>query len=397
MRFGKAYLTEEFETKRGKYRIAGTRFAPKKGGSGVPVIISHGFMGNRKTVEEYAVMMTEMGYTAYTFDFVGGGPKIDSGGDMTEMSVLTECADLFSVMEYVKKRHAQSAGKLVLMGCSQGGFVSAMLAAKRKEEVGKLILFYPALCIPDDANRGQMLLFRFDPANVPDVIPAMGGKLQIGRKYVEDAMSLDPYEAIRGYRGDVLIVHGTADRVVDYAYSEKAEAAYGGNAQLFAIRNAGHGFRREEDAVAKETVRQFLAGRREVLTVDVRTSKPVLERKGLNSTLTIPFDGFAKGPFFEGVIQAGAQDVQKRKGMRPVEFCAQYSLRGVDVRGQSCTVEIVNRTADGTHWIPEVRTDSEELGFLNGAYCEAVLENRKTGPVVHIFTGLPEGRAIPVR
>ena len=81
--------------------------------------------------------------------------------------------------------------------------------------------------------------------------------------------------------------------------------------------------------------------------------------------------------------------------MKPVEFCAQYTLRGVDLQGQSCTVEIANRTNDGTHWTPEIKTDSEALGFLNGAHCEAVLENRKTGPVVHVFAALPEGRTIP--
>ena len=38
------------------------------------------------------------------------------------------------------------------MGCSQGGFVSALVAAKNNFPIEKLVLFYPALCIPDDAE-----------------------------------------------------------------------------------------------------------------------------------------------------------------------------------------------------------------------------------------------------
>ena len=46
--------------------------------------------------------------------------------------------------------------KLLLMGCSQGSFVSALTAAKHPALVQKLVLFYPALCIPDDVRAGNL-------------------------------------------------------------------------------------------------------------------------------------------------------------------------------------------------------------------------------------------------
>lgn len=101
--------------------------------------------------------------------------------------------------------------------------------------------------------------------------------------------------------------------------------------------------------------------------------------------VTLSFDGVAGGPYFQGVIQPGAADVQKRRWCRPVEFCARYRIKGSDCAGQDCFVEICNRSADGSHWTPEITTDSEVLAFLNGASCEAVVEGRKTGPIVHIF------------
>lgn len=54
------------------------------------------------------------------------------------------------------------------MGCSQGGFVSGMTAAQLKEQIRGLIMFYPALCIPDDARKGHMMFSEFDPQNIPD-------------------------------------------------------------------------------------------------------------------------------------------------------------------------------------------------------------------------------------
>ena len=42
--------------------------------------------------------------------------------------------------------------RIVLIGESQGGLVSALAAAERKRQISSLILIYPALCIPDNIN-----------------------------------------------------------------------------------------------------------------------------------------------------------------------------------------------------------------------------------------------------
>jgi pimeloyl-ACP methyl ester carboxylesterase len=80
-------------------------------------------------------------------------------------------------MDYVKSCSYVDYSKLVLAGCSQGGFVSGLVATDYPEEVKELILPYPALCISDDARKGKMQAFTFDPSDVPDVIEAHGKKL----------------------------------------------------------------------------------------------------------------------------------------------------------------------------------------------------------------------------
>lgn len=184
-----------------------------------------------------------------------------SAGKTHDMSVLTEVADLEAVIDYVVKLPHIDPSHLLLMGCSQGGLVSALTAAKRRKQITKLALFYPALCIPDDARSGKMMFARFDPCNVPQRVRC--GPMKLGRRFVTDVLELDPFTAITPYPGPVLIVHGTKDPVVHPQYAHRAYAAYGGRpggknlVQLEMIEEGGHGFSRSGDAVAMEKLAQF--------------------------------------------------------------------------------------------------------------------------------------------
>lgn len=226
------------------------------------VIISHGFMANQKTVMKYAKQFAKWGYAAFCFDFNGGCLKGKSDGKTTDMTVFTEREDLKAVISYAKSLSFTDSGRLILMGCSQGGFVSALTAAQLQEEVTKLILFYPALCIPDDARKGQMILARFDPENIPEVVKC--GPMKLGRCYPACVKDMDPFAEISVYQGPVLIVHGDADKIVNVSYAIQANKAYKKRAgqraecHLKVIEGAGHGFGRREDRTAIACVEQFL-------------------------------------------------------------------------------------------------------------------------------------------
>ena len=88
-------------------------------------------MANQKSVRHYAKLLASMGYASYCFDFNGGSAvKSKSSGKTVDMSVLTEVKDLEAVISYAKERSYTNSEQIVLMGCSQGGFVSALEAAK---------------------------------------------------------------------------------------------------------------------------------------------------------------------------------------------------------------------------------------------------------------------------
>ena len=243
-----------FACKRGDLTIRGTEYRPA--GERLPVaIVCHGFMANQDTVRHYAKELAGMGYCAYCFDFCGGSAlgMGKSDGMTTEMSVLTQMQDLEAVIVYARSL-PYTGEKLLLMGGSQGGFVAALVAAKLRQEVDRLALLFPALCIPDDARRGKMLLASFDPEQIPQTIHC--GPMKLGRRYVSDVIGMDPIREIAAYPGPVLIIHGTKDAIVPLEYSQRAQQAYP-NGQLCVIEGGGHGFAPKHDRVAIEQLRRF--------------------------------------------------------------------------------------------------------------------------------------------
>lgn len=248
-----AFTEAPFECQRDGLTIRGTEYRPA--GEDLPVaIVCHGFMAFQDTVRHYTRELARMGYCAYCFDFCGGCvAKGKSDGATTEMSVLTEGKDLEAVIAYTRSL-PYTGEKLLLMGCSQGGFVSALTAARHPGLVDRLVLFYPALCIPDDARAGKMMFARFDPNNIPARINC--GPMKLGQCYPADVIGMDPFAEIKGYGGPVLIVHGTKDNIVHPHYSERARDGYA-NAELHLIEGGAHGFSKKDDAAAMEYLRTF--------------------------------------------------------------------------------------------------------------------------------------------
>ena len=258
-------IKSTFACQRDGLTIRGTEYRPE--GDCLPAaVVSHGFMAFQDTVRQYAVALAEMGYVSYCFDFCGGCViKGKSDGRTTEMSVLTEVKDLEAVIQYARGREYSNPEEILLMGCSQGGFVSAIAASRLNSIISKLVLFYPALCIPDDARAGKMIFAKFDPNNIPDMIRC--GPMKLGKCYVRDVIGMDSYQEIQDFSGDVLIVHGTEDKIVNIEYSKRAYEMYLENREkkagtvdvsCFPLEGGRHGFSKRHDRAAIERLKQFL-------------------------------------------------------------------------------------------------------------------------------------------
>ena len=234
------YRVQELSFERDGAAIYGKLFQPAASRTEAPlVVISHGFGGTLDGTSEYARRLAEAGVASYVFDFCGGSSQGKSDGSMLDMSVLTEARDLEAVMDGLLDGDYVGEGGLFLMGESQGGLVSALVAASRPDDVAGLVLFYPALSIPDDARA------RFSDASaIPDEVEALFG-ITVGRRYYEDVLGLDPLAEIGAYAGPVTIYHGDKDEVVPLDYSQRAVEAYE-SAELHVVSGAGHGFSSEQ-------------------------------------------------------------------------------------------------------------------------------------------------------
>ena len=220
------------------------------------IIICHEFGTNMRFTSRYAQMLCKQGYAVFIFDFCGSESGTSRGRKSTEMSVTTEVIDLLVVLDYVQDRPFVNKNAVFLMGCSQGGLVASLAAEKRKNEVKKLVLYYPALSIPDDARKGSMLGAEFSGEEIRDSFKVMNDKFRVGKRYVADAIVLSEWREMMRYKNPVLIVHGTDDELVDIDYARKAAKIFP-NAKLVEIKGGKHLFPSLEErkiAVA-ETIR----------------------------------------------------------------------------------------------------------------------------------------------
>jgi L-ascorbate metabolism protein UlaG (beta-lactamase superfamily)/pimeloyl-ACP methyl ester carboxylesterase len=212
--------------------------------------MGHGFGANLSMMEGYAKSFAENGIAAYVFDFIGGGHDIKSDGKMTEMSVLTEAADMNTVLDGILALDIIDKNNIFAMGGSQGGFVATYIAGTRPEDIKGLIALYPAYVLQDDAGKrtGNGTEF-FDTFSV------MGNT--ISRLYDEDALSFDIYDIMKNFKGNALLIHGTADQIVPYSYSERAVDTLP-SARLITIEGAGHGFGGKDDEYATRCAIDFV-------------------------------------------------------------------------------------------------------------------------------------------
>lgn len=106
---------------------------------------------------------------------------------------------------------------------------------------------------------------KFDPNNIPEKINC--GPMKVGRCYATDVIDMDPFEEIKSYNGEVLIVHGTADKIVNIDYSKRAVETYKSTkpsdmaeekrVQLYIIEDGEHMFSKKHDVFAMEYLKEF--------------------------------------------------------------------------------------------------------------------------------------------
>lgn len=239
-----AQTTEKTTIKGGKGNLAAVIQKPKmKEGEKVRVaIICHGFTGYKEETLlcHIADSLQQAGIASIRFDFNGHGA---SEGTLQEMTVQNELEDARRVVAYALEQPWVTDVSLV--GHSQGGVVSSMLAGQLGHGIRAVALCAPAAVLREDALRGELMGTTYDPQNIPEYVEIFGGK-RVGRAYFEEAQTLPIYETAARYDGPVIILHGTADRIVPYTFGERYRREYK-NGELVLMPGVDHMFGGEQN------------------------------------------------------------------------------------------------------------------------------------------------------
>lgn len=241
---------KELIIKENNKEIYGKIYYPKKEGKCPAVILSHGYNGAHSDFTRECTFFAENGYIAYAYDFCGGSTKSKSSGKSTDMTVFTEKEDLLTVFNYIQGLENVDSSQMFLMGASQGGFVTTLAAEELKDKTKCIVLYYPALNIPDDWRHNYP-----DISKIPEVRNFWG--LQLGKEFFLSIHDFYTFDNIGSYPNDVLIIYGNKDNIVPYSAMLEAEKAYK-SAELVVLENEGHGFSATTGKKTMEMALEFM-------------------------------------------------------------------------------------------------------------------------------------------
>lgn len=219
------------------------------------LIMSHGY--NSQSVDannRMAQIAMDNGMVVYSYDFCGGGVMSKSEGEITDMSVETEVTDLESVIEEISALPYVDSDKVVLFASSFGGLVSGLTAARHKDEIAALILQAPAF--------GGVVNKDNSPYSSVDEIPEtfQNGELTVGKIFYEDMWDLYPYEEIKAYDKQVLVLYGTEDTdqtPTIEAYNERTVPA-SPSCDFVKLEGVGHNFVTKDYNAAQPAILSYL-------------------------------------------------------------------------------------------------------------------------------------------
>lgn len=237
---GQEYVITELHCKSSDIDIYGKMYTPKGTEDKLPVVVlSHSSSLTHAAMAPYAEYLVKKGYAAYCFDFCGACDESRSTGRTTEqMTVFTEVDDLGIVLDKIRTLDYIDLDNVFVLGSSQGGLVTALVAEKRPSDIKGMILFYPAFNLPELVAK-----FTSDDGGILGGIGS-GGNMGMSDAFVNTIKDFDVYANIGKYAGDIIILHGTKDFLVDIKYSEQAVEKYP-SAILYPIEGASHGFNNE--------------------------------------------------------------------------------------------------------------------------------------------------------
>jgi uncharacterized protein len=231
-------------------RLAGTLVEPETAATNAVVLV-HGGGVTREEGGFFTRLATGLGdadVASLRFDLRGHG---DSEGLQQELTLSSILNDIAVAVTHV--REATGATRISLVGQSFGGGICGYYAAKRPDEIARLVLLCPQINYKrrtidsrsywtndhlDDEVAAQLTergYIQFNPT------------LRHGRPILNEVFWLQPHTVLGEIAAPTLIVHGTKDTFVPIDSSRRAASQLTAPHRLLEIDGAQHGFAVHDD------------------------------------------------------------------------------------------------------------------------------------------------------
>lgn len=191
--------------------IPGTLSMPDKVNGKVPaVLMLHGFASQKDEVgdmyKNLAAKLAEQGIASLRIDFQGSGA---SKIPFEKMTFTNQVTDAQAALDYLKGLSGVDAARLGVIGFSMGGSVAIKLASNPANPIKSLALWSSA---SSRALAGLQIESREKAEKDGKVEVDLGWtKITLGKDFFTANQHLDLEGDIARYRGNTLIVYGTAD------------------------------------------------------------------------------------------------------------------------------------------------------------------------------------------
>lgn len=192
--------------------------------------------------------LAEAGVASLRFDLRGHG---ESEGRQEELTLAAILNDIRVAIAHVKE--AAGADRTSLLGASFGGGICGYYAAKRPDEIARLVLLNPQMDYKKRTIDSR-------PYWVNDYLSDEGARdlseqgyiqftpsLRHGRAIFNEVFWLRPDTVIEEISAPTLIVHGTKDTFVPVESSRRAATRLKAAHRLVEIDGAQHGFAVHDD------------------------------------------------------------------------------------------------------------------------------------------------------
>lgn len=324
------------------------------------IIMSHGYLSNLHNFEYFATQFAMIGYNVFTFNFCCGSdetdPELMSDGTTTNLCIEGEISNLIAVYNYVSTRDYVKSDEIILWGESQGAFVSGLSAARLQEKISKLVMIFPAVCIPDHARRGTLGGASYDPKNPPELIYTE--RAMLSKVFVDDVKDMDAYSELAKYKGATLLIQGTCDSIVvpEYQYIVKKEFDLTDNIEnenaqitnanhrlkLMMVRGMDHYTGGEHKEALKDSIRYFIEGKEEIFSFRIIvTNVVVTDDSGSILSQDVHFTGYCESDLFTGAI---VQGVDHQKYIQNIKNNNQNSnCNKINIQELTHTEKIINQ------------------------------------------------------